>query len=104
MAGAAGAKPVTSTTTMTYRLPCVSSLRFLQVMSTTMTPPSEIKRLTFRPQIDMQKTPEVIPAVATQSATDSEYLTKPELAARLRKTPRTIELWAAQGLIPRIKL
>lgn len=32
------------------------------------------------------------------------YLLKNEVAARLRKTPRTVELWMRDGIIPFIKL
>jgi excisionase family DNA binding protein len=32
------------------------------------------------------------------------YLTKSELAARCRRTPRTIEVWMARGYLPFIKL
>lgn len=33
-----------------------------------------------------------------------EFLTKPEIAQRLKKTPRTIELYMAEGLLPYVKL
>jgi hypothetical protein len=32
------------------------------------------------------------------------YLTKPEVAARLRKEPRTVERWMKLGIIPYLKL
>jgi hypothetical protein len=33
-----------------------------------------------------------------------EFLTKPEIAERLKKTPRTIEIYMAEGLLPYVKL
>jgi hypothetical protein len=32
------------------------------------------------------------------------YLLKDEVATRLRKTPRTVERWAKQGILPHLKL
>ena len=39
----------------------------------------------------------------TQTPTDS-YLTKAEVSARLRKTPRTVERWMRQGIVPYAKI
>lgn len=43
-------------------------------------------------------------ATAPAAPSGEEYLTKRELAVKLRKTPRTIELWMSQGLIPYARL
>ena len=42
-------------------------------------------------------------ATATQAPTEG-YLLKGEVAARLRKTPATVEIWMRQGIIPYVKL
>ena len=39
-----------------------------------------------------------------KNAPESAYIDKKELAKRLHKTPRTIEIWMKQGLLPYIKL
>jgi hypothetical protein len=35
---------------------------------------------------------------------EAEFLTKAEVAKRLKKTPRTIEIYMAEGLLPYVKL
>ncbi|MHC1769884.1 MAG: helix-turn-helix domain-containing protein [Verrucomicrobiia bacterium] len=45
----------------------------------------------------LQETPRKPPA-------EQEYLTKQEIAERLRKTTRTIDFWMKKGLLPYIKL
>ncbi len=39
-----------------------------------------------------------------QNSPAENFLTKQEVAARLRKTPRTIEQWTKRGIIPVIKI
>lgn len=33
-----------------------------------------------------------------------QYMTKPELASRLRRTTRTVELWMKKGMLPYLKI
>lgn len=39
-----------------------------------------------------------------QSLAAADYITKKEIAERLRKTPRTIELWMKRGYLPFLKI
>lgn len=41
---------------------------------------------------------------SNQNETNSELLSKPELAKRLKKTTRTIENWCAAGYLPYVKI
>jgi predicted DNA-binding transcriptional regulator AlpA len=41
--------------------------------------------------------------VKTQDTTEG-YITKPEVAQRMQKTPRTIERWMIDGILPYIKI
>ncbi len=45
----------------------------------------------------------VIPA-GSEERRDEELLTKQELASKLKKTPRCIELWMRQRYLPYIKV
>ena len=40
----------------------------------------------------------------TESSSAENFLTKQELAPRLRKTPRTIEQWTKRGILPAMKI
>jgi hypothetical protein len=70
-----------------------------------------MKPLTFPkvPAASLESTPErtqlEAPAMSTAvSHTGDELLTKQELAARLKKTPRCIEQWMRRGYLPYIKI
>ena len=40
----------------------------------------------------------------TQNPPAEHFLTKLELAPRLRKTPRTVEQWTRRGILPAMKI